>query len=149
MSDCAGDIGDKFFVVYEGAVEIRLPDPEIPSGEFEERYAEFKLLECELEERKELERKKELVELRKKKIEELMQAKKDLAHKARLPSNLLKRAHHMVKTTSQRPPELSHQILYSKTNVWRDKALKRGSTLMTNVITPLQAKREIKPAASL
>ena len=96
MSDCTGDVGDKFFVVYEGAVEIRLPDPEIPAAEFEERYAEFKLLECELEERKELERKKELVELRKKKIEELMQQKKDLAHKARLPPNLLKMAHHIV-----------------------------------------------------
>ena len=104
MSDCAGDIGDKFFVVYEGAVEIRLPDPEIPQGEFEERYAEYKLLECELEERKELERKKELVEERKKKIEELMQQKKDLAHKARLPSNLLKMAHKIVKTESQRKP---------------------------------------------
>ena len=148
MSDCTGDVGDKFFVVYEGAVEIRLPDPAIPSGEFEERYGEFKLLERELEEREELERKRELVELRKKKIEELMQAKKDLAHKARLPSNLLKRAQHMVKAASERPPQL--QILYSKTNVWKkDKALKRGATLITNVVTPLQAKREMKPLASL
>ena len=145
LSDCAGDIGDKFFVVYDGAVEIRLPDPEIPPGEFEERYAEFKLLERELEERKELERKKELVELRKKKIEELMQQKKDLAHKARLPANLLKMAQHIVKTTSERKPELSHAILYSKTNVWKGKALKRGGTLMTPMVKPIQAKREMKP----
>ena len=68
----AGDVGDKFFVVYEGAVTIKLPDPEIPPDEFEERYSEYKLLERELEEREELERKKKLVELRKQKIEELM-----------------------------------------------------------------------------
>ena len=49
--DFVGDIGDKFFVVYEGAVDIKLPDPEIPSDEFEERYSEFKLLEREIAER--------------------------------------------------------------------------------------------------
>ena len=71
-----------------------------------------------------------------------MQQKKDLAHKARLPTNLLKKAYHMVKTTSERKPELTHQILYSKTNVWKDKVLKRGSTLMTNIINPIKVKKK-------
>ena len=50
-------MGDKFYILTEGTVDILLPNPEIPYFEFADRYADYQLLLKEIEARKELDRK--------------------------------------------------------------------------------------------
>lgn len=73
-----GDVGNKFFILVSGEVTIELPDPDMKPGLFKLHYAQFKELLEEIRLNDELEHKKELVELRKEKIAEMLHEKEML-----------------------------------------------------------------------
>ena len=64
------DEGDKLYIMISGEIRIDIPDPDIDPAVFKQRYDEYQLLIKDIAARKELERKKELVEKRKNQIEE-------------------------------------------------------------------------------
>ena len=64
------DEGDKLYIMISGEVRIDLPDPDIEPVAFKKRYDEYQLLIKDIAAKKELDRKKELVNKRKAQIEE-------------------------------------------------------------------------------
>ena len=64
------DEGDKLYIMISGEVRIDLPDPDIEPVAFKKRYDEYQLLIKDIAAKKELDRKKLLVEKRKAQIED-------------------------------------------------------------------------------
>ena len=64
------DEGDKLYIMMSGEVRIDLPDPDIDPVKFKKRYDEYLLLIKDIAAKKELDRKKLLVEKRKAQIED-------------------------------------------------------------------------------
>ena len=67
----ADDPGDKMYVVIDGEITLSFPDENIPTEEFQARYAEYTNLLKDKESKAEMERKKALVAQRKDKLEDL------------------------------------------------------------------------------
>ena len=59
-----GDVGDKFFIVMEGEVTMKLPDPDVELGLWKHQYKDYQLLLEDIKQKEEMERKKKLVEKR-------------------------------------------------------------------------------------